>query len=251
VYSLKLRESVKMKQLSVILAQPQMGENIGAAARAMCNFGLTDLRLVSPRDGWPNQAAINNASGAFEHIPQPRVFERFEDAIADLHYVVATTARTRKMAKTVLSPTKLAETIQQKGEKCGIVFGRERTGLENDEIALCQDIVEIPTNPAFSSLNLGQAVLLLSYELFLKHNTITDITPHTAESLPASQDQVHELCVRLEDELEKARFFRDEGLKPTMIRNIRGFFTRSQMTDQEVRTFHGMISALTGKKTGA
>ncbi|MDB2682988.1 RNA methyltransferase [Alphaproteobacteria bacterium] len=224
----------------IILVEPQIGENIGAAARAMLNFGLMDLRLVNPRDGWPNEVAVRNGSGAFDVIV-PEVFERFEDAIADLQMVYATTARPRDMVKDVCSPR---EVVEKMSGSVGFVFGRERTGLENDQIALCHEIVEIPTNPDFSSLNLAQAVLVIGYEWMRICGEARAIVSHE----PASHGEVMNLITRLEDELEDKNFFREANLKPTMINNIRSALTRSSMTDQEVRTFHGIVSALIGNK---
>ncbi len=226
---------------AVILVEPQMGENIGAAARAMLNFGFMDLRIVNPRDGWPNQAAIDNGTGAFDKI-SAKVFDRFEDSIADLGYVYATTARPRDMVKPVTTPR---EAFNSPAPKTGFVFGRERTGLENDQVALCHAIIEIPTNPGFSSLNLAQAVLVIGYEWLLSQGQTANPKQHE----PAPHGQSMELFERLESELEDRGFFRSEGLKPTMINNIRSALTRAQMTDQEVRTFHGIISALIGNKT--
>ena len=237
---------------AIILMNPQMGENIGAAARAMLNFGLTDLRLVDPRDGWPNDSALTMSSGAFDKMPAPQVFETLEEAVADLHYLYATTARPRDMVKPVHTPRHAVQDAQMRtkeGQAIGFIFGRERTGLENDDIALCQAIVTSPTNPDFSSLNLGQCVLLLAYEWMMSEDISPALTCSSSDSFPVTQEKQEELFQRLEDELERRSFFRSEGLKPTMKRNIRNMISRMGMTDQEARTFHGMISALIGKKT--
>ena len=229
-----------------VLVRPQMGENIGAAARAMLNFGMTDLRLVAPRDGWPSEPAIANGAGAFDII-DVKVFDTMQEAVADLHYLFATTARPRDVAKEVFTPAAAIEqSLKRSNEKTGFVFGPERTGLENDEIALCQSILTVPTNPDFSSLNIAQSVLLLAYE----YNRWQSNAPATAAAHedPASQDKIEEMLVRLETELEDGKFFKTDTLKPTMQRNIRAMFLRGNWSDQEVRTFQGMISALTGKK---
>ncbi len=234
---------------SIILVRPQMGENIGAAARGMLNFGLEDLRLVEPRDGWPNQAAIDMAAGALGSMPPARVFGSLQDAVADLHYVVATTARPRDMVKPVFTPESAAREIsrrQGQGMKTGFVFGPERSGLENDDVALCHAIISIPANPGFSSINIASAVLLTAYEWFLARD-VTSV-PAT-ENLPASQEKLEEMLVRLEGALERGSFFRSAGLKPTMIRNIRAMFLRPGLTEQEIRTFHGIITALGGKES--
>jgi len=227
---------------AIILVEPQMGENIGAAARAMCNFGLDDLRIVAPRDGWPNDVALRNGAGAFDVI-QVQVFERFEDAVADLQMLYATTARPRDMVKDVCSP---AEAVAQLTGRSGFVFGRERTGLENVHIALCHKIIQIPTNPDFSSLNLAQAVLLIGYE-WIKRDAAA-VSAAAPDYEPAEHGQMMGMLERLEAELEERRFFRSEELKPTVVNNIRSGLLRAKMSDQEVRTFHGMISALIGKK---
>lgn len=229
-----------MKKISpaIILIEPQMGENIGWAARAMLNFGLTDLRIVSPRDGWPNEAATANAAGAFDIIT-PHVFENFEDAVADLEFLYATTARTRDMVKPVFDPKEAMEKTFASDAATGFVFGRERTGLENHHVALCHAIIHVPTNPDFFSLNLAQAVLLIGYEYILHKGTKV-----SARHEPAPHGQMLELIKRLEGELDAGGFFRTEEQKPTMINNIRNMLLRAEMTEQEVRTFHGMITAL-------
>lgn len=229
-----------------------MGENIGAAARAMLNCGLDRLRLVKPRDGWPSAQAEAMSSGALEKMPPVTVFDNTAAAIADCHYVYATTARPRDMTKPVLTARGAAEDMHRRaaeGQKIGLLFGGERAGLDNDDVALAHAIVTIPLNPDFTSLNLGQAVLLLAYEWYqLAVNAPARQLP-TGNSMPASHDELVELFERLEDELEAHHFFRNDGQKPVMIRNLRNLLARAEMTRQEARTFHGIISALTGKKT--
>lgn len=235
--------------VSIVLSHPQMGENIGAAARAMQNFGLSDLRLVKPRDGWPNERAIIMSSGAFDHMPAPKIFDSLSDAIADLHYVFATTARPRDMVKDMYTPQEaieLAYTRQSSGQNIGIVFGAERTGMRNDEITQCQAIITVPTNPAFSSLNLGQSVLLIAYE-WIKQSGIKK--PASNMQTPATQDEIRTFMDRLFIDLDDRRFFRSPDLTPTMQRNIENIFTRAELTEQEVRTLHGILSALRGNKT--
>lgn len=223
-----------------------MGENIGAAARAMLNFGLTDLRLVAPRDGWPNQAATDMSSGALEHF-EPALFDHLSAALEDCHYSYATTARSRELSKPTTTPLLAAQEThnrQHTDQKVAFIFGPERTGLENEEIALCHEIIHIPTNPDFSSLNLAQSVLLVCYQ-YLNVETTDQSREMPA---PATQKDQEDLLLRLEDELEERNFFRNPDLKPTMLRNMRTMLLRSEMTDQEVRTFHGIISALIGNK---
>jgi tRNA/rRNA methyltransferase len=235
-----------LKNVSVVLVRPQMGENIGAAARAMANFGLSDLRIVDPRDGWPNERAQTMAAKAFDGHVSVQVFDTVDAAIAESHYVYATTARKRDMLKDVRAPTEAAEHCSELGAgNIALVFGAERTGLTNEEAELCHSFITIPTDPDFSSLNLGQSVLLLAYEF-------SKVSPEQAEqgaddSL-ASVEQVEAFLSRLDDELEAHRFFQRLELRPSVMGVIRTFFLRSQMREQEVRTMQGVLSALIGKK---
>ncbi len=234
--------------VAIILCNPQMGENIGAAARAMQNFGLDDLRIVNPRDGWPNARAVQMSSGAFDNMPPPKVFDTLESAIADLHFTFATTARQRDMVKPVFTPeTAAIESSKKPHQKTGILFGAERSGLLNDEIIKAQAIINIPTNPNFSSLNLGQSVLLMAYE-WSKHSKQVQPSP-SQEQIPATQDHIHGFLSRLKTDLEDANFFRSKDLKQTMIRNIENIFVRHDLTHQEVKTLHGILSALRGNKS--
>lgn len=235
---------------SVILVEPQMGENIGAAARAMLNFGLTDLRLVNPRDGWPNDRAITMGAGAFDSL-KVQVFDTLGDAAADLQHLYATTARPRDMVKPVFTPAKAATDTKnrlQARQHVGFVFGPERTGLTNDDIALCHSIVNVPTNPDFSSINLAQSVLLLGYEVFQAFDDHAPQALPYGDSEAVSGEKMEAFLLRLEDALETGRFFKSETLKPTMIRNIRAMFMRADLSDQEVKTLHGIVSALVGQR---
>lgn len=233
---------------AVILVAPQLGENIGTAARAMLNFGLTDLRLVRPRDGWPSSKARTAASGADAVIDGVDVFERTEDAVADLDFVLATTARARDMVKPVLTPAeagrRLRAHISAEG-RAGLLFGPERTGLSNDDVTLADAIVTVPLNPAFSSLNLAQSVLLLGYEWF-KAGDATDaevaVFPGTR---PATKQELLGLFEHLERELDASGFLLPPEKRPAMVRNIRNLFQRAGLTEQEVRTFRGIVAALT------
>jgi len=232
-------------RVAIILVRPQMGENIGAAARAMANFGLTDLRIVNPRDGWPNTRADDTASGAFDNVVVPRVFDTLQDALADLHKSYATTARARDMVKPVFTPDAAVEdSLTLRDAKVGYVFGPERTGLENDELSLCNAIINVPTNPEFSSLNLGQCVLLIAAAVGRVSIAAGSVMLPMGDSAPVSQGKLDEFLVRLENGLEDADFFKAENLKPTMVRNIRNMFVRGNLSDQEVRTLHGILTAL-------
>ncbi len=239
---------------AIILSRPQLGENIGAAARAMKNFGLADLRLVAPRDGWPNEKATAMAAGAADILEAARVFETLDAALAELNLVYATTARERGVAKSVLTPQAATARLREAsadGAKTGILFGAERSGLNNEDVSLATAVVSIPTD-AFASLNLGQAVLLLSYEWF----KTTDTTPaeridHGPLAKLASRDEMFHLFAHLEDELLKAGFLYPPDKAAAMMRNIRAMLSRANFTDQEVRTLRGMIVALVKNKRRA
>ncbi len=232
---------------AVILVRPQLGENIGTAARAMLNFGLTELRLVAPRDGWPSEKARAASSRADLVLDGAQVFGTAAEAVADLQLVVATTARKRDIAKAVLSPREAAEEMRRAvadGLRVGLMFGAERTGLENDEYGLAHLAVRIPANPGFSSLNLAQAVLLLGYEWFqAAHGAPAAKTP-TDRSEPATMAELANFYERLEAELDASGFLWPADKRPSMIQNIRAMFQRASLTEQEVRTLHGMVKAL-------
>lgn len=226
-------------QPAIILVQPQMGENIGAAARAMLNFGLTDLRLVAPRDGWPNVKAVEMSAGALDKIT-PKVFADFKSAVADLDFLFATTSRQRDMQKPVIALNEITLT-----KKTGIVFGPERTGLENDDISLCDKLVFINVNPEFKSLNLAQSVAIACYQISLlcEQSSIMQ-----TEAEPASKDEMAGLFGHLEEELSKRNFFSTPEKKPGMIVNIRNIFSRASLSGQELRTLRGIIRCLSEKK---
>lgn len=235
----------------IILAEPQLGENIGAAARAMANFGLGDLRLVRPRERWPNRRAEAMAANAGEIIAAARVFPSVAAATGDLKLVLATTARDRKVAKPVLTPMEAAKrlrTAAKRGQATGLLFGPERAGLDNDDLALSDAVITIPTAPDYASLNLAQAVLLLGYEWF----RAGDKTP--AERIdhglgkPATREELFGLFAHLEDELDRAGFLCPPHKKPTMVRNLRAMLHRARLTDQEVRTWRGVVTALVRDK---
>ena len=239
----------------IVLVNPQMGENIGAAARAMLNCGLDELRLVNPRDGWPNERADAMSSGALAKMPPVRVFSSTAEALVDCHYTYATTARIRDMVKPVLTAKEAATDCRARemsGQKCAYLFGSERAGLDNEDVALAHAILTIPVNPDFSSLNLGQGVLLCAYEWYqlgaIKGQPRTATTELVKEELPAAHAELNNLYTRLEEELRAGGFFRTQEMQPTVMRNLKNLLARAEMTSQEVNTFHGMITALTGKK---
>jgi tRNA/rRNA methyltransferase len=240
----------------IVLVNPQMGENIGAAARAMLNCGIDELRIVNPRDGWPNEKANIMSSGAFEKMPPVKVYPTTAEALVDCHYTYATTARIRDMVKPVFTAKEAAEDCRSReaqGQRCAYLFGAERAGLDNEDVALSHAIITIPVNPDFSSLNLGQGVLLCAYEWF-QFNAVKGL-PRTAttelgakEELPAPHAELDNLYNRLEEELRAGHFFRTQEMQPTVMRNLKNMLGRTEMTSQEVNTFHGLITALTGKK---
>ncbi len=239
--------------ICIILTNPQMGENIGAAARAMANFGFSDLRLVNPRDGWPNPKADSLAAGAFSAIPMPTLYESLSDSLHDCHCSYATTARRRHLMKPVMSPQQAAgEALRHvaSGKKVALVFGAEQSGMSNEDLSLCSAVVNIPTNPEFSSLNLGQAVLLMVAQIGLQGvSDAPPAPPHSRKiSPPATGQELDDFLQRLKEELEHADFFKAQDLKPTMVRNIRNIFTRGGLTQQEVKTLHGIVSALIHKQ---
>jgi len=237
----------------VILVEPQLGDNIGAAARAMANFGLSRLRLIKPRDGWPNPRAFVAASGADRVLEQAQLFDSLEAAIADLTFVLATTARAHDQAKPVISPQAAAELLAPKvaaGESVGVMFGRERYGLENHEVGLADRIVTLPVNPAFASLNLAQAVLIVAYEWF-KHvsgGALPFAMPQ--KSAPATREQLLAFFENLERELERVEYFRPPDKRDTMLINLRNIFHRMEPTRQDIQTLQGVIMAIADGRKG-
>ena len=233
---------------AVVLVNPQMGENIGAAARAMANFGLVDLRLVDPRDGWPNEAAVANAAKATHVIDATKVFATLEEAVADLQFVLATTARQRGMLKPVRGPREAASDLRTRhggGQRTGILFGRERWGLESSEILLADEIVTFPVNPAYASLNIAQAVLLMAYEwLAAGQASLPIASPSTS---PATKADMVGLYDHLERALDDADYFFPEAKRERLTENVRVIFQKADLSEQEVHALRGMIAALERK----
>lgn len=232
----------------IILVEPQLGENIGMVARAMANFGLFELRLVNPRDGWPNERANAAASRADHVIEGTKVFETLPESIADLQYVVATTARKRDMLKDVLGPTEAASVMRQSFNddmRVGILFGRERWGLHNDEVALCDAMVTFPVNPAFASLNIAQATLLMSYEWMKSGERESHETAFRApDTNVASRAELQSFFDHLEGALEEAKYYYPEARRERMTNNLRSIFTHAGLKEQELQTLHGVVAAL-------
>lgn len=237
---------------AIILVEPQMGENIGAAVRAMANFGLKDLRLIAPRDGWPNERAEAVSAGGLAHINAVNVYSTLAAAIADCQFVLATTARRRDMVKpvyTLSGAVRECHDRQAGGQKTAVLFGRERNGLENDEIAMTQGVINVPANPDFASINLAQTVLLMGYEWFQQADDRPGKFTEYGGGERASSEQLEQFLKRLDAELLEGGFFRSEGLRPTMKRNIANIFTRIDFTEQELNTLQGILSCLTGKRS--
>ena len=232
---------------AIILVEPQLGENIGYAARAMLNFGLTDLRLVAPRDGWPNPAAGPAASGADDVLDGAQVFETLEESIADLNHVYASTVRNRDIYKRVVTVTEASHAMHQtaaRGERTGILFGRERSGLSNDDIALANAILTVPVNPGFGSLNLAQAVILVAFEW---SRTGVDLpAASTLEDDPiATKADLVGLFEHIEGALAPRGYFRPPARKRAMVQALRNLLQGAGFTGQQVRTLRGVIKSLT------
>ena len=220
-----------------------MGENIGAAARVAKNFAISDLRIVAPRDGWPNPKAHEMAAGAKDLIENAKLFDSTAEAIADLHKIYATTARDRYMEKQVFTAREAGDDAKKQlesGQTIGLLFGPERSGLENEDIALANAMVTIPVNPDYGSLNLAQAVGIVCYEC-------SQVVPEASTEQPeiATKQEIHGLFDHLEQELDQRNFWKVDTKKPAMWRNIRNLFQRTDMTSQEVRTLRGIIRCLT------
>lgn len=230
---------------AIILVEPQMPENIGMAARAMANFGLAEMRLVAPREGWPHPDAAPAAVGAGYVLERARAYPTTAEAIGDLHFVVATTARPRGQMKRVLDPQEAFAEIARRGaggERTGILFGRERTGLENDDVSLADAVLTFPVDPAHASLNLAAAVMLASYEW---RRSVGIGLPFAANPTapPAKREAVTSLFGYVEDQLDEAGFYPPQK-RPVMSRNMRDMFHRMGLTEQDVRTWRGAIRAL-------
>jgi len=237
----------------VILVEPQLGENIGAAARAMANFGLSRLRIVRPRQGWPNDKARVMAAGADRILDDAALYDDLATAIADCTFVLATTARAHDQAKPVVSAAEAAAEMTPRvaaGETVAILFGRERNGLENDEVALADRIVTLPVNPAFASLNLAQAVVIVAYEWFKRQTGAALPFGMPQKSPPAPKEQLLAFFSSLERKLEKVEFFRPPDKREAMQINLRNIFTRMQPTQQDIQTLHGVIMAIAEGRKG-
>ncbi len=233
---------------AIVLVRPQLGENIGMTARAMLNFGLTDLRLVSPRDGWPNPDAGPAAAGADVVLANARVYDSVQEAVADCRYVYATTLRPRGLWKPVVTPAQAATEIRSRDFPQAIMFGPERSGLTTDDVAIAHAILTVPTNPDFGSLNLSQAVLLTAYEC----SKAADTTPAVAQNYgpPAEHAALEGLINHVDDALEDAGYYNVPSRIASSKRTLRNLLTRPGYNEQEVRTLRGIVHALVEGRRG-
>jgi len=228
----------------IVLVHPQLGQNIGKAARAMLNFGLTEMRLVKPRDGWPNPDAGPAASGADLVLEQAQVFDTVEQAVADCSQIFASTVRRRDLVMPVLRPEEMADQIVAAAGRTAILFGRERSGLETEEVALARAIVTVPINPDFGSLNLAQAVILLAYE-WSKRSTLAQPTAKELEP-PAPHVELDGLIVQLNQELDAKGYFHPPSRTQATKNTLRTIFTKTGWSSREVKAVRGVIRALVG-----
>lgn len=239
-----------MTQPVIVLVRPQLGENIGMVARAMWNFGLSELRLVEPRDGWPNPAAGPAASGADIVLDNAKLYDTLEDAVADCNRVYATAMTLRRMIKETATPAGAVEQINQLasiGGRSAIVFGPERTGLTTEEVAKGDVLISIPTNPEFGSLNLAQAVIVIAYEWFKQQDQTPPVRLEGDYEGPATREALDGLISHLIDLLEPRGYFHPDHRTDSMKRTLRNIFERPGFTGQEVRTLRGVVRCLAGE----
>ena len=231
----------------VILVRPQLADNIGACARAMANGGLFHLRLVAPRDGWPQEKAWRTASGADRLLDAATVHPTVADAVADLHHVFATCPRPRHIVKPVMTARGASAELREitsRGLKTGLLFGPERAGLDNDDMAQADALIRYPLNPAFMSLNLAQAVLVMAYEWWTADDRTPTRTLMTNETNVATKGELDNFLTHLIAELDESGFLRNLPKRPGMVRNIQHLFQRGEVTTQELRTLHGIVTEL-------
>ncbi len=230
----------------VILIRPQMGENIGAVARAMSNFGLNELRIVAPRDGWPNPKAVEMSAGAESIITDAKLYNDFAASMADINIAYATTARPRDMNKRVIEPAQAMQEIstKYKAQNVALVFGPERAGIENEEITLCDSIITIPTGEKNRSLNLAQSSVIIGYEWLKASAESGERSMEDNQQIPAAKSDIFGLFDQLESYLDKAEYFRVEQKKPIMWQNLKNMLLRGAWNEQEIRTFRGMLRSL-------
>ena len=243
----KINSQVRRDTPVIVLVRPQMAENMGMVARAMMNCALSELRIVCPRDNPLDERAVSASSGAHKILEDATIYDSLEQALNDCHVVLATTARRRDMVKPVYAPQKAIDMLHQhiqNGQKTAILFGAERTGLENSELVLANGIVEIPLNPEHTSLNLSQAVLLIGYEWFQKAHFQDNTHYKTGDSALASKQELTAFFAHLEMELERRGYFRFKDKKERMQTNLRNIFTRLPLSSSEIKTLHGVVTDL-------
>jgi tRNA/rRNA methyltransferase len=231
----------------VVLVRPQLADNVGACARAMANGGLFHMRLVAPRDGWPQEKAWRMASGADRILDAATVHDTVADAVADLHHVFATCPRPRHIVKPVLTARGAAVELREicnRGLRTGLLFGPERAGLDNDDMAQADALVRFPLNPAFMSLNLAQAVMVMAYEWWTADDGTPPRTLMTNESKAATKGLLENFLTHLVDQLDACGFLRNQPKRPGMVRNLQHLFQRGEVTEQELRTLHGVVTEL-------
>ena len=235
----------------VVLVRPQLAENIGSVARAMGNGGLFYLRLVAPRDGWPQERAMRTASGAYRILEAATVHHTVGDAVADLHRIFATCPRPRHIIKPVLTGRGAAFELREictRGLRTGILFGPERAGLDNDDIAHADTLIRYPLNPRFMSLNVAQAVMVMAYEWWTAGQVAPARSLQTHKTHVATKAELENFLEHLIAECDASGFLRNTEKRPGMVRNIRHFFQRGEVTDQELRTLHGIITELARRR---
>ena len=236
----------------VILVNPQMGENIGAVARAMSNFGLSELYLVAPRDGWPNPKATSTAANAEHLLRSAKVFPDLATAMQGVHLAYATTGRPRDMEKRVIEPQPAAQEMAghiRQGVRCAIVFGPERTGLTNEDTGLCDTIISIPTAPEYRSLNIAQSAVIVGYE-WLRASGLEEVGQPRELPLPAPREEFVGLCEQLEGYLDTSKYFRVDDKKAVMWQNLQNMLLRAQWSSQEVQTLRGVLRCLWERRRG-
>ena len=247
------KDKWKNSKLSIILIGPQMGENIGASARAMLNFGIENMRIVNPRDGWPNSRAKSMSAGAGRVLDNAQLFNKTSEALSDLNFVFATTARTRDLSKEVMSPERAmlyARSLIQEGKNVGFMFGPESSGLSNEDIAQANVLVSVPVNPDFSSLNLSQCVLLLAYEWQRQVTTIPPEIMTLAGTELASIKEIQSLVDRSEEALSARNFLWPKDKSESMLLSFRNMFSRLKLTKMDVQIFHGIFKAMEKSRKG-
>lgn len=233
-----------LNNISIILVRPQLGENIGATARAMKNFGITDLRIISPRDGWPNPKADEMSAHAIDVIKNARIFDTLEDSLKDISYAVASTARDRYMVKDVTTPQKFAKKLLKNSKRSAILFGPEASGLTNEDISHCDEIVTIPVSKNYSSLNIAQSVCILSYEIFKNNDQDIKLKNKPEKNIYVNKNELNGLVKFLEKKLNEKGFFQEKNKKDKMTINLRNIFTKNNYTAQEISTLKGIFSLI-------